>query len=350
LENKYFRKFAKFTGTLENNAPLSDCRQLHRCMQGHLNFHLSSTSITINGIDHLDTSEVLRNAANGSRISQVSLIDMLCHLTLEGGSPLFLQLSQQPSGKVDAVIPNTPEAETKAERINHQVVVWCINYWKDTNPGGTSFFRKLASKAFCQVLLHEVSKCTWDSKSQTVTSPHTQSETAAIVEFENQGWVRDILQASSNATKEKAYVNPNVTFPFQDNFLVGTIHGANAGIDESTPQQAASDNNKTKGVIEILDNNNDDDVSVLTSKTQDKLVALLVQARKQLSGASASSRVAFGSDLPLEAAQLPCLPRPMRVVRSLPLPTVPLQAPMAMALAGMLAAGRVANSCIQCPP
>jgi hypothetical protein len=40
-ENKYFRKFAKFTGTLENNAPLSNCMQLHRCMQGHLNFHLS---------------------------------------------------------------------------------------------------------------------------------------------------------------------------------------------------------------------------------------------------------------------------------------------------------------------
>ncbi len=165
LENKYFRKFAKFMGTLENNTPLSDCMQLCRCMQGHLNFHLSSTSTTINGIDHLDTSEVLRNAANGSRISKVSLRDMLYCLTLEGGSPLFLQLSQQPSGNVDAVIPNTPEVETKAEQINHQVAAWCINYWKDTNPGGTSFFWKLASKAFCQVLLHEVSECTWDSKS-----------------------------------------------------------------------------------------------------------------------------------------------------------------------------------------
>jgi hypothetical protein len=54
LENKYFGKFAKFTRTLENNAPLSNCTQLCRCMQGHLNFHLSSTSITINGIDNLD--------------------------------------------------------------------------------------------------------------------------------------------------------------------------------------------------------------------------------------------------------------------------------------------------------
>ncbi len=70
LENKYFGKFAKFTGTLENNAPLSNCTQLRRCMQGHLNFHLSSTSITINGIDHLDALEVFCNAANGNRISK----------------------------------------------------------------------------------------------------------------------------------------------------------------------------------------------------------------------------------------------------------------------------------------
>ncbi len=180
LENKYFGNFSKFMDTLENNAPLSDCTQLHRCMQGHPNFHLSSTSITINGIDYLDASEVLCNATSGKRITKVSLRDMLYRLTLEGRSPLFLQLSQRPSGKVDAVIPNTPEVETKAERINHQVAAWCINYWKDTNPGRNSFFRKLASKAFCQVLLHEVSNCTWDSTTQMVTSPHAQSEMAAV--------------------------------------------------------------------------------------------------------------------------------------------------------------------------
>ncbi len=168
------------------------------------------------------------------------------------------------------------EAETKAEQINHQVAAWCINYWKDTNPGGTSFFRKLASKAFCQVLLHEVSDCTWDPTTQTVTSPHAQSEMAAIAEFENQDWVQDILQASSNPTKEKAYVNPNIAFPFQDNFLVGTIHGANPKNNKSTPQQVAGDDNDNKGVIKILDKEEDNDVSVLTSKNQDELVALLV--------------------------------------------------------------------------
>ncbi len=49
LDNKFFGKFAKFTATLSNNAPMRDCVSLRRCIQGHLNFHLSSTSITIHG-------------------------------------------------------------------------------------------------------------------------------------------------------------------------------------------------------------------------------------------------------------------------------------------------------------
>jgi hypothetical protein len=37
LDVKYFKKFAKFTGTLGNNAPLSNYSRLRQCIQGHLN-------------------------------------------------------------------------------------------------------------------------------------------------------------------------------------------------------------------------------------------------------------------------------------------------------------------------
>ncbi len=56
LDTKYFGKFAKLTETLGRDTPLSNCSWLRRCIQGHLNFHLSSTSVTINGIEDLDAS------------------------------------------------------------------------------------------------------------------------------------------------------------------------------------------------------------------------------------------------------------------------------------------------------
>ncbi len=129
-----------------------------------------------------------------------------------------------------------------------------------------------------------------------MTSPHAQSETAAVAEFKSQDWVQDLLQATSNPSKEKMFVNPNVAVPFQEDFLVGTIHGTNAGTNRSTAQQAGGGKSNNKGALKILDNKDNNDVSVLTSKTQDKLVALLVQARRQLSSTPIGSRVASGSE------------------------------------------------------
>jgi hypothetical protein len=57
-----------------------------------------------------------------------------------------------------------------AEKINQQAAAWCLNYWTESNPGSAAFYRKLANREFNQVLLHEVSKCKWDSASHTVTS------------------------------------------------------------------------------------------------------------------------------------------------------------------------------------
>ena len=117
LDNKYFGKFAKFTATLSNNTPMSNCVSLRRCIQGHLNFHLSTTLITIHGIDSLDASEVLRNAADKKAITKLSLRDLLYRIKLESKAPLFLQLSQCTTGEVDAVIPNSPEAEILVEKV-----------------------------------------------------------------------------------------------------------------------------------------------------------------------------------------------------------------------------------------
>jgi hypothetical protein len=263
LNMKYFGKFAKYTATLGNTASLSDCTHLRRCIQGHLNYHISSTNITLNGIDMLDASEYLKNPA-GKTIVQLTLRDLLYRIMLESKAPLFLQLSQRKSGEVDAVIPNTAEAELLAEWINVQIAAWCHFYWKESNPGAKKFYRKLSDRAFSQVLLHEIGKCTWDSRTKAVTSPSAQLEMSAIAEFEQQDWVKLLSQDDGATPPKKAHVNPNVAFPFQDDFSVGTIHGASAKI---TNQDSAATPAATE-IVEIQDSDNN--VSMLTSKTTSK--------------------------------------------------------------------------------
>jgi hypothetical protein len=117
-------------------------------------------------------------------------------------------------GQVDAVIPNTPKAEIMAKRMNVQIAAWCFFYWKGTNPGADRFYRKLSNRAFNQVLLHEIKECTWDPSLKAVTSPRAQTKMAAIADFEQHDWVKQLTQEENPRQPPKKHVNPNVAFPF----------------------------------------------------------------------------------------------------------------------------------------
>jgi hypothetical protein len=71
--------------------------------------------------------------------------------------------------------------------------------------------------------------------------------------------------------------------------------------------------------IDILDNNADDDVSILTTKMQDELVAFLVKARRQIH-ASTNSWVASGSGIPSGSGPV-AMPSPTDVGRQQTSPT-----------------------------
>jgi hypothetical protein len=144
-----------------------------------------------------------------------------------------------------------------AENINVQVAAWCHFYWKDTNPGAKKFYRKLYDRAFNQVLLHEISLCTWDATNKIVTSPRAVTKMAAIAEFKKQDWVQQLTGVNATQSAKRQHVDPNVAFLFGDDFLVGTIHRANAKTKVTSPAM--------NEVVEIQDN--DDDVSILTTRT-----------------------------------------------------------------------------------
>jgi hypothetical protein len=102
-------------------------------------------------------------------------------------------------------------------------------------------------------------------------------------------------------------------------------------------------------MIEILDNNVEDDMGVLTTKTQDELVDLLVKARRQIH-MSASSQVASGSGIPSGSGPVATLPPLTRAVSRLPPPTALPAALVVQPSTGRQAMGQVANSHYQIPP
>jgi hypothetical protein len=228
----------------------------------------------------LYASKYLCNPANEKSIAWFTLRNLLYWITLENKAPLFLQLSQRPSGEVDAVIPNIAKAELMAERMNFQIAAWCHFYWKESNPGAKRFYCKLSDRAFNQVLLHEIGQCTWDSSLKAVTSPSAQSEMSAIMEFEQQDWVKLLLQDGNTQQPTKAHFDPNVAFPFQDDFSIGTIQGANkkAGAPSEATAPSATE------CVEIQDDK--DDVSILSTKTSSETQSDVVIGSRVASGSN----------------------------------------------------------------
>jgi hypothetical protein len=222
------------------------------------------------------------------------LQDLLYWITLENKAPLFLQLIEHPSGDVDTNIPNTSKAKLMAERMNVQIAAWCQ---KESNPGAKRFYRKLLDRAFNQVLLHEIGQCTWDSSLKAVMSPSAQSEMSAIVEFKQQDWVKLLLQDGNAQQPTKVHVSPNVVFPFQDGFFIGTIHGASK--KAGAPSKAAA-----PSATEIMETqDNEDNVSILSTKTSSETQSNIVIGSRVASGSKPISGPTADSTQPGAASE-----------------------------------------------
>jgi hypothetical protein len=178
-------------------------------------------------------------------------------------------------------------------------------------------------------MLHKIGKCEWDGKTMTVTLPTLRSELLKVIEFKNQDWVKNLAQANTIPPK-KHFVNPNAAFPFQDDFSVGTIHRTNAKTPSREQGMDKSD------VIKIIDNNND--VSVLTTKTQDELLALLLQERQKRK--SAIGHQAASGTNPL-VSSLIANTTPAGATRTAPLAAVGLQIPTGASNKGRVNGGLV---------
>jgi hypothetical protein len=118
--------------------------------------------------------------------------------------------------------------------------------------------------------------------------PRAQSEMSPIAEFEQLDWVKSLSQDNASSSNKKRHVDPNVAFPFQDNFSVGTIHGSNLAPTNSGVQPALLE------TIEIRDE--DDDISVLTSKTSADSGDPPPLAEEHGSNAAVGDRVVSGSN------------------------------------------------------
>ena len=108
-----------------------------------------------------------------------------------------------------------------------------------------------------------------------------------MYKFESLDWVKNIAQTNHNLKKKQ--VDPNAALNFVEDFSVGTIHGKSDGVQAQKI---------SKDALEVIEDNDNDKVSLLLSKTEDGLAAPIVQEQRR-SALAAGNRVASGSTPPV---------------------------------------------------
>jgi hypothetical protein len=114
---------------------------------------------------------------------------------------------------------------------------------------------------------------------------------AAIADFKQQDWVKQLTQDNHPRHATKKHVNPNVAFPFQDDFSIGTIHGVNAKV--TTPSALK--------IVEIQDN--EESIRVHTTKTSSGLQSEVVVGSRVASGSNPVSGMTTNSTPPGAASR-----------------------------------------------
>jgi hypothetical protein len=109
--------------------------------------------------------------------------------------------------------------------------------------------------------------------------------------------VKLLLQDNSTQQPKKVHVDPNMAFPFQDNFSIGTFHSTNA--KAPTPSAAAAPS--ATEVVAIQDNG--DNISALSAKTASDTQSKVVVGSRVTSGSNLVSGPTANSTQPRAASR-----------------------------------------------
>ena len=153
-------------------------------------------------------------------------------------------------GPVQAVIPNTPEAERMILMMNKNVPSYIGNVLKDQGMP----VMELVRKSCCPTQLSEMANCTWDSDSGTLTTQQEKAEEKNRVVLEKASWFQDAFadlgsMMSAGKSKKPAPL-PETLINLEEDQLVNMVH------HRPEEQQAATTAGNTpprKGKHEITD-------------------------------------------------------------------------------------------------
>ena len=206
-------------------------------LAGHIQFHMSTTTHTITGINDLGAIVTITRP-DGEPMGNINTRAILYRQKVDK-SKLILQATQLLNGDVVVVHPNTKEAEQQMEMMCRNFPVFVVKYLSEVMKVPDQYVKKLADRGLDSSKLEELPDCTWSIDEEgtfILETPASRASANALDEWEQQSWVLDIEGLQSNK-KTRNFTNPTSAFNFEDGVSINTIHQKNVQFAEGSEEE-----------------------------------------------------------------------------------------------------------------
>ena len=201
-------------------------------------------------------------------------------MKLADGHSLFAELHQESLlASVDAVIPNTPEAETMVLMMKRNIGAFLHFYFEGKMD--ERFKTDLLKASIDPSLLHEIEHCTWDPLTNVLLTPNEEKAKEAKT-MEDAAWYHDEFAAltgtdGTKGKKKKSYANAEMLYDIDGDQSVQTLHNRPGKGYAGSPGAARLDlgkkNNTSDGMD--IDTAEGDDMSALSCLSKGELLERL---------------------------------------------------------------------------
>jgi hypothetical protein len=191
---------------------------------------------------------------------------LLCYVRLSNGHQLLAEIHQSNGvmGRVQAVIPNTPEAEQMILMMNKNFPAYIGNILRDQGLPD-SFLMDLFRELCCPTVISKMSLCTWDPDSSVLTTLREFADNQNLADLERAAWYKnafdDLSPAKQGGPKFPA-PPPESLFNLDKDCSIKTIHLHN---DNRLPSAGGTPPPQKKSNTEVVKLANSDEDSASSS-------------------------------------------------------------------------------------
>jgi hypothetical protein len=213
LVSEMWGKHAHISEVVDKDWTPSEIKRLARVAQVHCNYQCSMSLEDVVGITNLNGEAILHKAGLSTPLRFTLRKLLLQYICLSDGCQLLAVIHQSSDvmGRVQAVIPNTPEAKQMILMMNKNFPAYMGQVLRDQGLPD-DFLIELFNRSCCPTMISEMGSCTWDSNSGILTTPQESAENQNLAKLEKAAWYKDAFKDLGTAKQGRLKPPPESLF------------------------------------------------------------------------------------------------------------------------------------------